>query len=551
MTSRRSYLGLLAGSLTMLSGCGYVLESEESKDTPSRSTPTRSGTSRTPPAVVPTSSFEHVVDMVADAGVDPDGEQPIDDALDAALGDDTLLSFPPGTYRLSRSHTISDVNRVGLVGHGDAQFRPPSPWNGKLIETDGVDSFLCSGFDIDMRDQNTVVGLRIDCDSAFRLENVEFVGRGTHTDPDVIHAVNAGTTSERGRGVIRNVTARHGSSINRYKQGDGRGGIYIGPWNRGTISIEDCHLAEFGNNAVYASRTPGDVRVLGGIYRNNNPSSVRISGRGSRVEDATIEVDPAQYDGTSIDASVAKLRGVVVEQKTKAPDLLKPHGATLRNCRVDFARNPTKGPPVVVWSNGKTLDIESCGITVQNDTPAVLREGLTRQGSNPPWSGQRWVRIVDTTITGSGVADTPAVRLIDAPGSVVRNCRIRRPESGCEGVDLIRSAPAQLVSGSIRTGSYPLVVRQWDTEADCVVRLDGDPTLEMLDQPSASDVEQTSSTCHSARNGSQDSDREPQMNCCVVPTAVDGHDGEAPGPDIGITGLRDRSVSYQLFGDSN
>lgn len=551
MPTRRSCLGALVGGLSALAGCGSIRpwESDEATPTPGgprspSGDPRDAQTADAPTGVVPESSFERVVNVVDDVGVDATGETPIDDAFEEALADDTLLRFPEGTYKFERSHTVTDVDRVGIAGRGDVTFVPNASWNGKLFDVKDVDAFLLGGVDVDLTRENTTAGLKLRCREAFRVADVEFLGRGTHRDEHVFHALNAAVVNADGQGLVRNLVAKRGSAVDRYKNGNGRGGIYVGPWNEGTITVQNCHLSEFGNNGIYASRTPGDVRVLGGTFRNNSPSSVRIGGRGSRVEGALVEVDPSTYEGPSFDGSRSKLRGVVVEQKTKQRDILKPAGAVVRDCRIRFGDNPTKGPPVVVWSNGKTLSIENCRIHVENDTPAVLREGLVDQGSNPPWRGERWVRVSDTRITGSQATDCAAMRLIDAPDSTVRGSRISRSGTGCTGVELVRSPGATIEGGSIETSSYPVLLGLGDGGDECLLAFRDGPSLEMTGSNADGPVRRRAAICADA-DGSSTADGASDP-CCFTAAALSGEAGERPA-EVGIVRTGDRDVSFQLL----
>jgi hypothetical protein len=70
-----------------------------------------------------------------------------------------------------------------------------------------------------------------------------------------------------------------------FRSGDERVG------HHGTMTLRDCHVQGFSGNGVYASRTPGVVRVRGGLFRNNDVSQVRVGNKGSSVANANIEVD--------------------------------------------------------------------------------------------------------------------------------------------------------------------------------------------------------------------------------------------------------------------
>lgn len=63
-------------------------------------------------------SGQDVLNAVDDLGMDDTGTQSIDSALSSA-GDDTLVVFPPGTYRVSQRQALGYVSNVGLLGDSE------------------------------------------------------------------------------------------------------------------------------------------------------------------------------------------------------------------------------------------------------------------------------------------------------------------------------------------------------------------------------------------------------------------------------------------------
>jgi arylsulfatase A-like enzyme len=77
--------------------------------------------------------FDRVVNAVDDLGMDPNGNDPIDDALSGAHETGTLIEFPEGDYRVNDELVIgprSSKSRFGMVGlgdsHTDVQFHFPN-----------------------------------------------------------------------------------------------------------------------------------------------------------------------------------------------------------------------------------------------------------------------------------------------------------------------------------------------------------------------------------------------------------------------------------------
>ncbi|RDZ44513.1 hypothetical protein C5B91_18415 [Haloferax sp. Atlit-10N] len=398
--------------------------------------------------------FERV-NVVDDLGCDPTGEKPCISKLQQGLRDGVALEFPSGTYKFETRFGISDFERIALVGVGDASLVPPDGYNGYLVDVGEVNQFVMRGLDVDITARDTTAGLRVICRNAFEVDDVEFLGRGAHPDRDVAHALIAGLSEPTGRGLIRRFKAVQGSAIGHYKNGDGRGGIAIGPWSLGSIRIQDCHLEEFGNNGIYASRTPGDVEVVGGQYRNNNVASIRISGSGSFVDGATIEVDLNSYTGplTQLDSQF-NTRGIAIEQGPTE----KPPGVEVRNCTIRIEETPRSKGGIYIFPTGRSVTIRDTSIQVNADNvPAVNRSVLEPQGRFEPAEAPHWVELDTVEISGraSGAA---GVILYDSPGSVIRNCSIDQTGANRDGVYLTNSVSTTIDGGSVATTRYPYVV---------------------------------------------------------------------------------------------
>lgn len=322
-------------------------------------------------------TFDKVVNLVDDYGADPTGSEPVDSAIKNAAGPDTLVMVPDGEYLFSGEVLVSPAGNVGFLAEDGAfpRFVAPSGHNDHLLNIYHLPKALFEGIDIDIQQTDTTAGLRFDIEDQVHVEDVEFLGRGTHPDSRVTNALDVAVTNVTGKGTVRNVTALKGSAIGHYKSGDGRVGVFIGRSNYGTVRIENCHLEEFGNNGLYCSRTPGTVEVIGGTYRNNNVASVRLGGSTSYVDGADIEVDLGAYSGplTQTNSSY-NTRCVILEQNnvTKTP------GATVQNCEIRIASADNSQAAVHFWGwTGETTGvIENSRIQVDEDgVPAVYADG--------------------------------------------------------------------------------------------------------------------------------------------------------------------------------
>ena len=458
---RRAYLALI-GSSAALAGCGGR-PGPSPTTTPSPAGTTGTGTPGQTGAGTTTKrsptpdhyGFSRVIDAVADLGCDPSGNEPCDARLQAAVGTDTLFSFPAGSYRFAHNLEVHDIDTIGFTGRGDVRFIPPEGFDDKLLNVSNLGDVVFTGIDLDLGAPDTTAGLRFIVDRTFRVEDVEFIGRGNHPNPEVPFALflavkNAGTV-----GVVRNVVAKHGSAIGEYKGGNGRGGIWIGPQHRGTIRVLDCHFEEFGNNGMYASRNPGRVQVVGGLFRNNNVSQIRISGKGSYVQGATIIIDLRRYTGprTSMNSSF-NTRGVMIEQGP----FNKPAGVEVRDCDIRLLDTSLSKGGIVVEPTGRTVTVRNTHIQVDvDDTPAVHRVLLGQQGRNSPSKPPHWVYLDGVTVTGTAAGGS-SVLLVDAPNSVLRDCQIEPQGANRDGIQLFRSPGVSIEGGTLSTSRYPILV---------------------------------------------------------------------------------------------
>lgn len=389
-------------------------------------------------------SFDRVVNVVDDLGVDPSGGR-VDNVIGQHAKGGTLLVFPEGEYQFAQTQSVSsNSGAIGFLGKGDVSFVPPQGINTSILNV-SANKILLENIDVDQTAENTTTGFTVHSKNGFHVEDIEFVGRGMHKAHHTDNYISVSVSNPNATGTLKNFVVMKGSAWGHYR---GATGIWVGSSHKGTVKIVDCHIEECGSDGIYASRTPGDVHVEGGIYRNNNVCGVRISGEGSYVDGAVMEVVPEKYTGPHTqEESSFNLRGVVVEQKTVAQSLVKPAGVEVRNCDITIKENPTSGAGIAAWSNGKTVTVKNTRIQVDNNSPAVRREGRRYQGKNPPTGNPRWVRMNNCVITGSGSGGA-AVVATAADESEITNCYIKQTGSNRDGVQFVDSS-STLVQNSI------------------------------------------------------------------------------------------------------
>lgn len=473
--SRRAYLLSVVGGLSSLAGC----QDGDGPGDGSRVTETPDGGTqpRTPtpePSMV--ERFDRVVDVVEDAGCDPDGRSPCTSALREYLRDDTLFVFPPGTYRFDGRLQTYGLNRVGFVGRDRPRLIPPDGFNEKLIDV-MAGEILFRNFDVDVRTSETTASLRLIGDSNLQLDTVRFLGRGDHPAESVEFATYLAVRDRDGTGVVDSLVAKKGSILGNYKSGDGRGGMWIGNHHQGTMRIENCHLEEFGNNGIYASRCPGNVEVRDSYFRNNSPSSVRIGGQGSFVENSSFVANLDVYTGPITVREEVEPRAIVIERG----GLHKPPGAAVRDCEIRIENTPFAAPAIHLWPTGQTVTVRDTVIQADHDGSVIHRAGKKQQGAHPPADGPRWVDLSNVTIRGRGSGYT-AVRLIDAPESRFTNCWIDLSGADHHGLWLTRSDGTTINGGLVQTPGYPIVITREGLVSDaCLLHVANDPRLRLTD----------------------------------------------------------------------
>jgi hypothetical protein len=416
--------------------------------------------------------FATVVDATS-AGCDPTGEAACGPAILDAAADDTLLVFPSGEYRIDETLTLFGFENFGIRGDADdVTFVAPPDFNGRWLMADRGRDLVVENLTLDVRAENSAPELLLAVEDGLEVRDVEVVGRGTRraSDPSEESDVGVGSSflpvvrSPDGEGIVERYVATTGGRIGTYNQGNGRIGIYIGGSNAGRIRLVDCHLEEFPNNGVYASRTPGVVEVVGGTYRNNDISQVRLGSRGSSVEDATVEVDVEAVAEPNRPDRFLNPRGVRIESGS-----LDTAGVTVRNVEVRVKSSPTAG--IVVERPGGEFTVEDTEIRIETDDSTAIRAKRPTGGAHDPPPKPHHGTISGVTITGDAPAGA-AIRLFGRPGSTIENTTVAESGDGRDGI-VLTDSPTTIAGSRVESGRYPLVLRAAEPATEgCLVSLE-------------------------------------------------------------------------------
>lgn len=461
-----------------------------------QTTPTPSEPTETTPEPIERHdiTFEREVDAVDDLGVDPTGTEPITDAIEGALEAGTLVTFPDGRYQLAARPFEIPGDNIGFLGTGDVTWQFAHDYHGVFVDCD-QDDFLFEGIDIDMSGTRWESGhMRVQAPSHFHVENVAYIGRGQGPG----YALKPGITEDPdGVGVIRNVQVPHGARPDMYasstsgQPGNGRIGIYVGATHVGTLQIRDSEFSEFGNNAIYASRTSGNVQVEDSYFLNNGIAGIRLSGAGSWAKRCTVEIDTRKYDGPPLGSWGTW--GIIAENtrvtRTIGEYPPRPAGMLVEDCTVSLREINSEGvvgAGIKLASSGRSLTVRDTDVHVDiasgfgRSTHAVLR--VSPYLESQPYRSNRiappkphWLRLENVTITGSAGGDA-AVRVAEAAGSSVENCRIRATGPDRDGVRFLNAPDSTVEGGTIRADRYPLVV-SGPKDEECLLRVRDRPAL--------------------------------------------------------------------------
>ncbi len=359
-TTRRAYLrtaGTVA-AVGALAGCGGRDRGPETRTstdtTPGSGTETDDGTTTgdgtatdtpTPSELVERRGYETVVN-VADASVDTDDAEAMKAFVEERAGDDTLLYFPPGRYRLAEWRA-TDYRNLGIVGD-DAVLEAPADvtyW----LKWAGLDDLLFEGFVIDCRADGVAPIARVGvAGGTSAVRNVAV--RGYRYAPR--NGFEVEVIDPDGELAVENVALPDGATAGH--------AIYVFPESAGTLTFRNCRIEDW-HEGLYAAYHRGPLRVLGGYYANNGIEQVRVGGgtSGALVRGVTVRVDDPKRPKHK-----PNMRGIWAEE-----------GARARIVDCDVAITDLTGTyssgGIVVGTQFGEVTIENTAVRIDTDTYAV------------------------------------------------------------------------------------------------------------------------------------------------------------------------------------
>ena len=445
-------------------------------------------------------SFDRVLDAVDDLGMDPTGEEFIDDRLDGAVDDGTLIEFPPGEYVFERERTYYDLDNFGIRGTGESKndvvIRPRKNYGLEFFRLEGGDGFLFENLTLDQRDTipewNTLV---IDVDDRCEIHDIEYTGHHPSDDPP-----ETATNTNNAQGCLRfRVNQSDGvanisglvkagpSDMQPYPNGGSC--IYIGTDHLGTVNISDCFIANMSSHAMYGTQSPGTIRVENCTFKNNNGQQCRVSGDGAVVRNCriVIDVDNAHPDNIYPDDSPkynSLGNGIWTVSQTDPPQSGGLVEDTEIICRSVPDLDGTR--PWLIECDGSAgpTTYRNVHIHTEADGHGIIRALDTTRISLPAgWPDDQSVTFDGVTITGTSSGSNPALD-IRGRDATVENCCIDvdGDRDGLALVDGKFNSPTGAVSDTnINVGGTATVFEETSVETTNITYSDSCPAPDFGD----------------------------------------------------------------------
>jgi len=370
-------------------------------------------------------TFDTVLNAVEDLGMDSSGNTPIDGALSNGLSSGTLIEFPPGTYLVSQSHSIENLDRIGLRGLGesrrDVQFIPSSGRDIRMLASGrgGSGQVLLENLSFnDRSDDSSILSIFIRTSGGSVARNIEWLGRtpqipqGTGTDFQFGTEVN----TQSGVFLVEDVYAGIDEPAVPAPYPDGVGFFWSGPGHSGEVILRNPVIHNRNSAATRYNAGSGVVTIEGGEFIDCQNASVRFGA-------GTHPTKTSSCTGTYIKVSegISDTGTAVRIGATTAAE----SGALCKDMEIEWYNQDAFGVfSLVDFSSHGSATIDNC--IVRNDgsnSPNVLAQ-------SPGGGSDVAVTVENSSFTGSGSGEFIAQ---NRPGSVVRDCCISMPNASFSG----------------------------------------------------------------------------------------------------------------------
>ncbi|MFC7156570.1 right-handed parallel beta-helix repeat-containing protein [Halomarina halobia] len=484
-------------------------------------------------------TFDRVVNAVDDLGMDPNGNRPIDDALENAAESGTLIEFPPGEYRATREHAYFQLEDFGIRGTGDSrrdtQFVFPEGYNDRFLVLRWGRNHLVENVTLQQyEDGETSVGCVFAPTDGLQVHDFEIAGYNARSGQ---RGLAVYIYDEDGTGVIDGYVRRGGGAVGDYPSGTQA--MFVGKSHRGTLYVRNAHIEESGENGIYASRTNGDVRIENSFFKNNDIASVRIAGEGSYVKGSTfvVDTDSAENDPEAFD----NVRGLWWESGG-----YEKVGGYAEDCDFVLESADVSGGLLRVAPTAGAMTVRNCRFRNETTHPSLLARAPNDMNSTE-------ITVDGVSITGR--SDDPrrgGIEIVERSGSTVTDSCINR--QGGNGVVVRRASGCTVKDSTIDVPGEPVVE---DDAGVATSNIDESGSCPLPDA-NGSGGSSGGSSGDSGSDGDSDSDAEADSDSAESSSGSDtdeggeaGEGGEPTGDGDGSGGADGSDDSSNESGDSS
>ena len=415
--------------------------------------------------------FDRVVNAVDDLGLDPNGQEPIDDGLaSVAREGDTLVQFPPGEYLVDDKVDVGDDFGIESTT-GDREDVVFTPVRGKLTRLFGTDGdpsgFYVGQVTLDRRDEyrSSLELVRGGFTDAVQVHDVLVEGWAPESGNKIL---TFNVYDPDGSALVDGVTDRGPAQFGAYPDGTSIT-IFNGRATEGDITYRNLEIHNASESGIYAGKAKGTIRVEDSYFENCAHSAVRVTGNDSVVRNTTVVMDASDLHP---DAEVTDPEGVDFNRGIWAQSAdVEKGGPLVEGC--DIVVEDSGGGVGAIVNNSDTGGFEIRNTRVECNDSTGYFDPIRIVGESTSDAGTPYEALIDgVSITGEASAK-PAIRVDDRDGTVVRNCCIQMPNT--DGIAFEGTSDGRIENTSISVGGEATIFDDADVETQGVTSGDSCP----------------------------------------------------------------------------
>ena len=384
------------------------------------------------------------VNAVKDLGLDPQGNTPIDAALEEAMDgmSNTRITFPSDTtFRLKSGLTPNPSGPIEIAGNGTT-FRCDENMKEYALNFPGLPSgTLITGITIDQSAKGARSGIRMETDGSIELRDMAVKGYGTPTEDsnDGVNVIVPVARNPNSTVRITNFQAIGGTGAGLHDDPDKPAsdpanrlgaplGLWVGQSSQGTVQMVNPRIRGW-SNGTYSGRTDARVEIHGGVLWNNYNCQARISGN-SIVDGTTMILDGRQWDmeknpgpySLGVEQGVNAIR---IDPGGSKGD--QSHPVSLRNIEIKAKYMEKSSALIDFEGSAGPGKIQNCRITTHMDVPVILGE---KPGSQFNYGAAPQTNIEMSNCIVQGQSSEPVMEIEGRPDSRIQQTCITLPNAG-------------------------------------------------------------------------------------------------------------------------